>query len=91
MAADSEKALVGSGAQRSGKDLERMKGSDEERFDSRHDERLVLISQQLQAVQKNLRDKQRVLLQVKAVLNSNTIVSIMCRVSTLQLNICSLK
>jgi hypothetical protein len=82
MAANSEKALVGSGAQRSGKDLERMKGSDEG-FDSRHDERLVLISQQLQAVQKNLRDKQRVLLQVKAVLNINTIVLIMCRLSTL--------
>jgi hypothetical protein len=68
MAADSEKALVGSVAQRRGKDLKRMKGSDEG-FDSRHDDRLVLISQQLQAVQKNLRDKQRVLLQVKAILN----------------------
>jgi len=67
MAADSEKALVGSGAQRSGKALERMKCSDE-RFDSRHDERLVLISQQLQAVQKNLRDKQRVLLQVNIII-----------------------
>jgi hypothetical protein len=74
MAADS--------VQRSGKDLERMKGSDEG-FDSRHDERLVLISQQLQAVKKNLRDKQRVLLQVKAVLNINTIVSIMCPLSKL--------
>ena len=82
MAADSEKALVGSVAQRSGKDLERMKGSDEG-FDSRHDERLVLISQQLQAVKKNLRDKQRVLLQVKEALNINAIVSIMCQLSTL--------
>ncbi len=81
MAADSEKAL-GSVAQRSGKALERMKGSDEV-FDSRHDERLVLISQQLQAVQKNLRDKQRVLLQVKEALNINAIVSIMCQLSTL--------
>jgi hypothetical protein len=82
MAADSEKALVGGGAQRSGKDLKRMKGSDEG-FDSQHDERLVLISQQLQAVQKNLRDKQRVLLQVKTVSNINTMgVSIMCQLST---------
>ncbi len=81
MAADSEKAL-GNVAQRRGKELERMKVNDEG-FDSRHDERLVLISQQLQAVQKNLGDKQRVLLQV----NINTIVSIMCQLSTLYLNI----